>query len=159
MIRPSWLSALVLTQRLKSEETLRSNSQITNVDSKLKTILNNLLPGDSTVTNLEKSADMSIYFSLISRTLETFPIHVISRQILLNKRVLKDEIKLSSDSKLKSILKELDKEKPKEMNKTILFDNGVGLSQKNFNTCLDECIKLLTELQFKPSSTMWQLHY
>ena len=171
--RPSWLSALVLIQRLKSQK-LRSIeinpiNPVNVIDDKLKIILKTILPGESTLTNLETS-DLVIYFAIISKTLETIPVHWISRFILREKKMLKNEsvkVKLDLDDQLQKIHHNRRRSNKKEENtstkksnssKSIYFDNGVGLNQESFKLCLETCIQLMSDVQINSLPTMWQLH-
>ena len=119
------------------------------------------------MTNLETS-DLVIYFAIISKTLETIPVHWISRFILRDKKMLKNEIvKLDLDNQLQKILKSerrSDKRKEegnskKSNSKSVYFDNGVGLSQESFKLCLETCIQLMSDVQINSSPTIWQLNW
>ena len=148
-------------------QQLQSKPLINPIDEKLKIILKTILPGEeSTMTNLETS-DLVIYFAIISKTLETIPVHWISRFILRDKKMLKNEIvKLDLDNQLQKILKSerrSDKRKEegnskKSNSKSVYFDNGVGLSQESFKLCLETCIQLMSDVQINSSPTIWQLN-
>ena len=171
--RPSWLSALVLIQRLKSQKLqsieINPMNPVNPIDDKLKIILKPILPGESTLTNLETS-DLVIYFAIISKTLETIPVHWISRFILREKKMLKNEsvkVKLDLDDQLQKIHHNRRRSNKKEENtttkkssssKSIYFDNGVGLNQESFKLCLETCIQLMSDVQINSSPTIWQLN-
>ena len=145
---------------------MQSKPLINPIDEKLKIILKTILPGESTMTNLETS-DLVIYFAIISKTLETIPVHWISRFILREKKMLKNEsvkVKLDLDDQLQKIHHNRRRSNKKEGNtkksnsKPVYFDNGVGLSQESFKLCLETCIQLMSDIQINSVPTMWQLH-
>ena len=122
------------------------------------------------MTNLETS-DLVIYFAIISKTLETIPVHWISRFILREKKMLKNEsvkVKLDLDDQLQKIHHNRRRSNKKEENtttkksnssKSIYFDNGVGLNQESFKLCLETCIQLMSDVQINSSPTIWQLNW
>ena len=151
LLRPSWLSVLVLVQKLNSQ-TLPLLNEKNSIDPKLESILKDILPDEFSIENLANYGKV-LYFSLISRALDSIPIHKISRLYLKSDEALKTEVILNSDITLMRILKKPYKKEDITINSIIVFDSGVGMDQEKLNICT----KSFIQLQLFSTNFLWQL--
>ena len=140
LLRPSWLSVLVLVQKLISQ-SLPLLYEKNSIDPKLESILKDILPDELSIENIANYGKV-LYFSLISKILDSIPIHKVSRLYLKSEESLKTDVKLNSDITLMRILKKPYKKEDISINSIIVFDSGVGMDHENLNICTKSFIQL-----------------
>ena len=140
LLRPSWLSVLVLVQKLISQ-SLPLLYEKNSIDPKLESILKYILPDELSIENIANYGKV-LYFSLISKILDSIPIHKVSRLYLKSEESLKTDVKLNSDITLMRILKKPYKKEDISINSIIVFDSGVGMDHENLNICTKTFIQL-----------------
>ena len=133
LIRPTWLSTLLLIKALK---LFSSDGQPIEICDELKDLLKKELPGGA----LDKIAKTDPYLQLMLMYYlhQCLPIATISRSILINAKGL--------SSRGLSVMP-LTLKNPKEFDRSVIFDNNVGIKSKNLYTDIRQCVDLFNKLK------------
>ena len=141
LIQPSWLSILVLLQKLE-DPPLQSLDPLV-IDNHVQKILEDILTGNDLLLNLEY-CDITIYNTLVSKMFDALPIHVIARALVLLKKFRRRQpkVKMSADKKLVNLMKDLslnDRRSAKHC-----FENGLAMDQNGFKNVLKTTVHLMS---------------
>ena len=142
LIRPTWLSTLVLIKAL--QKFPNQGGEPIEICDELKEILREL-PGGA--ADKVAKADPNLQVMLMYYLHQSLPIAAISRTMLINCKGLSSRGVKAMTLNLKN---------PKEFDRSVIFDNNVGMKSKNLSTEIRKCVDLFNK--FKISRTVDRPH-
>ena len=142
LIRPTWLSTLVLIKAL--QKFPNPGGESIEICAELKEILKEL-PGGA--ADKVAKTDPNLQLMLMYYLHQSLPIATISRAMLIHSKGL-------SSRGLKALT--LNLKNPKEFDRSVIFDNNVGMKSKNLNIEIRKCVDLFNK--FKISRTVDRPH-